>query len=168
MRLMSRGRYKLQPVLDVRERAKTDAAKVVAARRAQLEEAEAELARRESSLALCRERQREARAKMLDETQAGAEASRHVAYRTHLTDLRRQEEALAASVEEQRGAVGRAERELDAALGQLAEASKEVRVIEKHREHWREDERLAERRREQKRGDEIAAALHRRGGAGSD
>lgn len=148
--------------MDVRERAKQDAARVVALRRAQLAEAEAELARREGEVEACRGRQRDAREKMLNEARVGAEARRMVAHRTHLADLREQEEALLAAVEEQRGAVARAERELDAALAALAEASKEFRVIEKHRENWREGERRAERRREQKISDEVASVLHGR------
>lgn len=163
MRPMKKGGYRLQPVLDVRERAKQEAARVVGVRRAQLEEAEAQLARRERELAACRERQAAARSKMVGETERGAEARRIVEHRTHLADLRRREAELADAVEEQRGVAARAARELDAALAGLAEASKEVQVIEKHREHWREGERRAGLRREQKLSDEIAAVIHRRG-----
>lgn len=148
--------------MDVRERAKQDAARVVALRRAQLGEAEAELARREGEVSLCRERQQAAREKMFGEAGAGAEARRMVAHRTHLADLRQQEEDLLAAAEEQRVAVARAERELEGALAGLVEASKELRVIEKHRENWREGERRAELRREQKIGDEVASVLHGR------
>ncbi|HWS53655.1 MAG TPA: flagellar FliJ family protein [Pyrinomonadaceae bacterium] len=160
---MKKGGYRLQPVLDVRERAQREAARVVAARRAQLEAAAAELARREGELGACRERQAAARSKMVGETERGAEARRIVAHRTHLADLRRREAELTAAVEEQKASVARAERDLDAALAALAEASKEVQVIEKHREHWREGERRATVRREQKLSDEIAAVIHRRG-----
>jgi flagellar export protein FliJ len=162
MSRMAKDGYRLGPVLEVRERAKREAARVVAARRAQLDEAEAELARREAAVVACRESQRAARSKMFGEVQRGAEARRVVEHRTHLADLRRREEQLVAAVEEQRAAVERAGRELEAALAALAEASKEVRVIEKHRENWREGERRAGLKREQKISDEIAAVLHRR------
>ena len=160
---MSKSKYRLQPVLEVRERAKQEAAKVVALRRAQLDAAGQELERREGELALCRGRQQDAHAKMLEEAQGGAEARSIVAHRTHLADLRRQEGELLAAIEEQRAVVARAERELEDALARLAEASKDARVIEKHRENWREGERRTEQRREQKIGDEIAALLHGRG-----
>lgn len=148
--------------MDVRERAKQDAARLVALRRAQLSEAETELTRREGELEACRQRQRDAREEMLGEAREGAEARRMVVHRTHLADLRQHEEGLLSAVEEQRGVVARAERELEAALAALAEASKELSVIEKHRENWREGERRAERRREQKISDEVASVLHGR------
>jgi flagellar export protein FliJ len=160
---MSKSKYRLQPVLEVRERAKQDAAKLLALRRAQLDAAEQELARREGEVVQCRERQQEAHAKMLEEAQSGAEAHCIVTHRTHLADLRRQETELLAAVEEQRAVVARAERDLEDALARLAEASKDVRVMEKHRENWREGERRTEQARERKISDEIAALLHQRG-----
>lgn len=159
---MGEGKYRLQSVMDVRERAKREAARAVALRRAQLDEAEKELASRVAAVGRCRQQQRAARAKMLEEGARGAEARRLVEYRTHLSDLRAKEEELADAVNQQRLAVARAEREVDAALANLAEASKEFSVVEKHRDHWREDRRRDATRREQKLGDEIAATLRRR------
>jgi sugar-specific transcriptional regulator TrmB len=52
---MNRAKYRLQSVMDARERLKQEAARLVASRRAQLDEAERELARRESALEECRE-----------------------------------------------------------------------------------------------------------------
>ncbi len=158
---VSKNKYRLQSVLGVRERAKQAAARVVALRREQVAEAERELARRAGELSRCRARQREARESMFGEARGGAEARRMVEHRTHLADLREQAETRAATVEEQRAVVARAERELDTALDALAEAAKEFRVIEKHRENWRESERTAERRREQKISDEVASLLRR-------
>ena len=160
---MGEGKYRLQSVMDARERAKRDAARLLALRRTQLEEAEKELASRVEAVARCRQEQRDARAKMLEEGERGAEARRLVEYRTHLSDLRAKEEQLADAVAQQRHAVSRAEREVESAPANLAEASKEFRVVEKHREHWREDRRRDATRREQKLGDEIAATLRRRG-----
>ena len=162
-RTMGEGKYRLQSVMDVRERAKQDAARLLALRRSQLDEAEKELASRTTALERCRRQQRDARAKMLAEGESGAEARRLVEHRTHLSDLRAREQELSDAVAQQRLAVSRAEREVEAALANLAEASKEFRVVETHRENWREDRRRAGVRREQKLGDEIAATLRRRG-----
>lgn len=160
---MGEGKYRLQSVMDARERAKRDAARALALRRAQLEDAEEELARRTAAVEECRRQQRDARAKMLEEGARGAEARRLVEYRTHLSDLRAREGELVDAVNQQRSAVARAEREVEAALANLAEASKEFSVVEKHREHWREDRRRDATRREQKLGDEVASTLRRRG-----
>ena len=159
---MPKNRYKLQPVLDVRDRAKQEAMRRVAARRALVAEAEGELARRERALGECRARQTEARARMLQELEPGAAARHLVAHRTHLADLRQMEEDLINSVEQQRLAVARAQDELENALAALVEASKEVQAIEKHREEWRRQIQRAEQRREQKLSDEIGSILHGR------
>jgi flagellar export protein FliJ len=149
--------------MDARERLKQEAARAVALRRSQLDDAERELARRTAELEYCRELQRGARAKMMAEGERGAEARRLVQHRTHLSDLRAREQELSDAVAQQRLAVARAERELEGALASLAEASKEFRVVETHREHWLEEERRATIKRDQKLGDEIAATLRRRG-----
>ncbi|HEX8455913.1 MAG TPA: hypothetical protein VF656_01225 [Pyrinomonadaceae bacterium] len=159
---MPKNKYKLQPVLDVRDRAKQEAMRQVAVRRAQVAEAEAELARRISALAECRRRQVEARETMLREIEPGAAARRLVTHRTHLADLREREGELSERVEEQRAAVARAEGELERALVALVEASKEVQAIEKHREEWGRQERRVEQRREQKLTDEIGSIMHGR------
>jgi flagellar export protein FliJ len=155
-------KYRLQPVLDVRERAKQEAERLVAARLAQLAEAEEELARRVREVALCRERQEAARAEMFEEMRGGSAAARAVAHRSHLADLRALEDQLRAAADEQRGAVARCETELEAARAALVEAAREAKVIEKHREQWRERERRDGVRREQKMNDEIGAILHER------
>lgn len=160
--LMPKNKYKLQPVLDVRDRVKQEAMQRVVQRRAQLAEAEAELARREQALEGCRAQQIEARAKMLHEMEPGAAARHLVTHRTHLTDLRNTEDELSNSVERQKSVVERAQGELENALAALVEASKEVRVIEKHREEWGQRVRRAEQRREQKLSDEIGSILHGR------
>jgi flagellar export protein FliJ len=162
MRAMAVKKYRLQPVLGAREQAKREAETLHAARARQLAEAEEELARRLGAVEACRERQAAARAGMLESLKAGAAAAQALAHRTHLADLRAQEETLRAAAEEQRGAVARCEAELERARAALVEAAREVRVIEKHKENWRERERREAVRREQKINDEIGAILHER------
>jgi flagellar export protein FliJ len=159
---MAGKKYRLEPVLNVREQAKREAERLLAARIGQLERAEQELARREREVELCRERQAAARAEMLEEMCDGAAANRALAHRTHLADLRLIEGELVAAVEEQKGVVARCEAEVEKARAALVEAAREVRVIEKHREVWRERERRELARREQKLNDEIGAILHER------
>ena len=155
-------KYKLQPVLGVREQAKREAERLLAARLAQLAEAEEEMARRAREVEACRERQAGARAEMFEAMSEGAAASRALAHRTHLADLRAREEGLRAATEEQRAVVARCEAESERARAALVEAAREVRVIEKHKENWRERERRETARREQKLNDEIGAILHER------
>jgi flagellar export protein FliJ len=162
MPAMSGKKYRLQPVLGAREQAKREAERRLAARLAQLAEAEEELARRSREVETCRGRQASARDEMLEAMREGAAAASVLAHRTHLADLRAQEENLRAAVEEQKGVVARCEAESERARAALVEAAREVRVIEKHKENWRERERRETARREQKLNDEIGAILHER------
>ena len=148
--------------MNARERAKQEQSRVVVARRTQLAEAEAELERREQEVLRCREQQAEAGDRMLEETRDGTGASRLVGHRTYLADLRQIEQELIAAVEQQQKVVVRCESELEHALEGLREASKEFRVIEKHRERWHDEQRRELTRREQKLSDELAAILHER------
>ena len=83
-----------------------------------------------------------------------------------LSDLRRHVEAGAVVDEDQGRPLGRvalsAEAEVERAVAALIEASKEVKVIEKHRETWRQRTLREEQLREQKIGDEIGAVTYRR------
>jgi len=95
MSAVPKEKYRLQPVLDVRGKAKQAAACLVATRREQLAAAEAELARRRQELAACSRRQVAAQEKMLEEFERGVEAHTLVTHRTHLADLRRNAQELA-------------------------------------------------------------------------
>ena len=159
---MPKNKYKLQPVLDVRERAKQEAAQGVATRRAQLAEAQTQLSPRAHPYMYCQTRQATAQSEMLREIESGTEARQVVAHRTHLADLRESEQELKKHVEQQNGVVTRAERNLETALAALIETSRELQVIEKHRAGWSEQTRRVEQRREQKVSDEIGSIIYGR------
>jgi flagellar export protein FliJ len=159
---MPKNSYRLQQVLNVRDRAKQDAARHLALRRAQLAEAEAELAQREQAVSNCQSRQVAAHEKMMQEASGGIEAGQALAHRTHLADLRRLEQELKVRVEQQKTVVERAQAEVEKALTTLIEASKELQIIEKHREEWSQRTRLETERRAQKSGDEIGALMYER------
>jgi hypothetical protein len=99
---------------------------------------------------------------MMEKMHGGATAYHVLVSRTHLKDLRRSEQELLGEVEQQRAVVGRAERELDRAIIALIETSKEVQVIEKHRQHWREQMQREQERGEQKLNNEIGAIMYGR------
>ena len=160
--VVKKEKYRLQPVLDVRDQAKRTAAELVAAKRELLAAAQAELFRRQQAVADCRQRQIDSQERMLEEFKNGADAHTLVTYRTHLADLRQTEQELIAKVEEQFRACESAEAEVEKAVTALIEASKEVQVIEKHRENWRQRAQRDERLREQKISDEISSVLHQR------
>jgi flagellar export protein FliJ len=159
---MPKQKYRLQPVLEVRDQIKQAASRLVATRREQLSAAEAELVRRIDEVTKCRERQVADQQKLVEESRAGVEANVLIIHRTHLADLRRIEQELLAKVDEQRVVVATAKDDVEKAINALIEASREVQVIEKHREGWQERTRRAEQRLDQKTGDEIGALTHSR------
>jgi flagellar export protein FliJ len=148
-------------VLEVRDQAKQAASRLVATRREQLIAAETELARRVEEVRKSQQRQAEARQRLLDESSKEVEAQILQTHRTHLADLRRIEQELIEKAAEQRNVVATANQELEQAIAALIEASREVQVIEKHRETWQQKTRREEQLREQKVGDEIGAVTHR-------
>jgi len=159
---MKKPRYRLQPVLEVREQAKKEPAQRLAAARQALAEAEAELARRLAAVDACRQRQAEANAKLAAALQAGSAAHVLLAHRTFLTALKEEEQRLQEAVEQQRAVIQQSEAAVETALQGLIEASKEVQAIEKHKENWQLSRKLEAERRENKANDEFGTARHGR------
>ncbi|MGQ9898415.1 MAG: flagellar export protein FliJ [Acidobacteriota bacterium] len=159
---MKKNRYRLQPVLEVREQVKKDAAQRLATARQALADAEAELARRLSAVEDCRRRQAAADTKLAAALQAGSAAHTLLAHRMFLADLREEEKHLRAAVEQQRAAVRQAEAAVEEALQGLIEASKEVQAIEKHKENWQLSRKMEAERRENKSNDEFGTSRHGR------
>lgn len=157
-------KYKLQRLLEMRERTRDDAALYLADCRRELTAAENELKKREKSVENCRREQMETQKALIEKSQSGMKTSEIIGYRQRLSDLRENEISLIAAVEDQKTVVARAEQKVDKALDALNETAKEVKVIEKHRENWQTENKIENERREQKLNDEIGAILHERQG----
>jgi flagellar export protein FliJ len=161
---MKAKKYRLETVLDLRRRARDEAARLVARSLERLDAAEAELARRRRLVQQCFERQNQSQRQMESALDRGIQARDILAHQNYLNDLRRLEAELEEAVDKQIGAVAAAERETEAARENLTEAARQLKAIEIHKTGWQETERAAENRRSQKISDEIGAILHGRGG----
>lgn len=159
---MKAKKYRLETVLDIRNRAKEEAARQVALRFQQLEKAEEELMRRRRNLQNCYEKQNQAQTKMAEDLSKGLQAQSILAHQNYLNDLRKQEIELQKEVDKQIQTVANAEKEVEKARERLIEAARELKAIEVHKENWQSVERIAENRREQKISDEIGSILHGR------
>jgi len=159
---MKAKKYRLETVLDIRNRAKEEAARQVALRFQQLEKAEEELMRRRRNLQNCYEKQNRAQTKMAEDLSKGLQAQSILAHQNYLNDLRKQEIELQKEVDKQIQTVANAEKEVEKAREKLIEAARELKAIEVHKENWQSVERIAENRREQKISDEIGSILHGR------
>lgn len=159
---MKAKKYRLETVLDIRNRAKEEAARQVALRFQQLEKAEEELMRRRRNLQNCYEKQNQAQTKMAEDLSKGLQAQSILAHQNYLNDLRKQEIELQKEVDKQIQTVANAEKEVEKSREKLIEAARELKAIEVHKENWQSVERIAENRREQKISDEIGSILHGR------
>lgn len=157
---MRQKKYRLQVVLKVREKKKDEAARFVAKRREELFEAEQELLLCKSFLKDCRQQISDANNRMMSEFDDGIAAGNIVAHRNFLQVLKEREQELIISVENQKAEVRKAEIAVDEALNKLSEASKELKVIEKHKDRWIETKKTELKKRDQKLSDEIGAILH--------
>ena len=159
---MKAKKYRLETVLGIRNRTREEAARQVALRLQQLEQAEEELNRRQKKLQACYEQQNKAQAAMSEELSQGIQARNILAHQNYLNDLRKLEIELKNDVEKQIQAVTKAENELEKAREKLVEAARELKSIEVHKANWQASEQKVQMKREQKISDEIGAILHGR------
>ena len=155
-------KYNLQRLLEVRERGRDAAVNFLTQCREQLNLEEAKLEKRRAAAEICRQTQRRVQSELTEKSKKGIKNAEMVYYQQYLADLRKNEAELSAAVEQQKSVVERAASEVENALSALAEATKEMRIIEKHRENWRREEKIKSGRREEKSNDEIGAILHER------
>jgi len=155
-------KYNLQRLLEMRERARDQAAIYLAECRRQLAFAENELERRKQAVEECRNEQIEIQNALAGKSSAGIKANEIVRFRQYLIDLREKETNLLKAVEDQKAVIKREEKKVEKAFGELSEAAKELKVIEKHRENWQTEIKKDAEFREQKSNDETGAILHER------
>jgi flagellar export protein FliJ len=155
-------KYNLQRVLEMRGRARDEAARNLAECRRKLAFAEEELNNRKKSVEACRREQAQMQNALNGKSGGGIKASEIVRFRQYLTDLREKEIELLKEVEDQKAAVAREEKKVEKAFNEFTEAGKEMKVIEKHRENWLAENKKDAARREQKSNDETGAILHER------
>lgn len=158
----AKEKYKLQRLLEMRERARDDAALFLAECNREVAAAEKELQRRIQAVEDCKLEQIKNQNEMIEKAMDGMKSTEAVRYRRHSIYLREKGVELKKSVEDQKHVVTRAEQKADKALEALNEAAKEAKVIEKHRENWKVEKKIEGERREQKLNDEIGAILHER------
>ena len=156
-------KYNLLRLLEMRSRARDEAARYLAECRRQLALAEDELNDRKKAVEDCRRRQIEMRDALAGKSLGGIKSNEIVRFRQYLTDLREKEIELLKAVEDQKAVIAREEKKIEKALGELTETAKELKVIERHRENWQDENKREAERGERKSNDEIGAILHERG-----
>ena len=151
-------KYNLAAVLKLRERTREAAADDARRRQEALREEQAKLEQCLVRVLECRRQQQIARDRTVNAANQAVAVKKLTDNHFYLIELRRLEQQLIAASNQQKSAVNQARQAVDHALAALVEATKEVRVIEKHRENWLQQLKLDENRREQKMLDEIATS----------
>lgn len=158
--MQKQEQYNLQRLLEVRERERESAIENLGQCRLKLAAAEQELAERNRAVDNNRQTQRRAQNEMSEKMRGAVKNSEILYHRGYINDLREQETQLLALVEQQKTVVTRHEAEVETALEAVKEATKEMQVIEKHKENWQREKKIEAARKEQKSNDEIGAILH--------
>jgi flagellar export protein FliJ len=153
--------YRLKAVLQLREQAKEAAEQAFAAAQVELNKAKTELKRLEDDLA---RRKVERKAKVdayLKEVMAKGVGAGGLAGMNRFEErLKDEEAALALEIENQKEVVKQAESLVEQRRAEMAEAAKELKAIEKHKENWAKEVKALRDKREEMNQEEIGNALH--------
>jgi flagellar biosynthesis chaperone FliJ len=152
--------YRLQALQDIRERAKKDAEQAFSDANEALKKEKAELQRLIDDL---ERRKRERKAKVaayLQEVMAKGAGINGMNMMSRFEQRLKDEEAqVALDVERQNEAVKVAERLLERRRQEMADATMELKAIEKHRETWQKQVKYERQQREELNQEEIGNAL---------
>jgi flagellar export protein FliJ len=152
--------YRLDTLLDIRQRAK-DAAEQAFAEAVQalkkeqdkLEQMQEDLERRK------KERKQKVMAYLEEVMQKGAGPNSMTLMNRYEERLKDEEAQLQLEIELQKEAVAQAERTVEEKRVEMAEAAKELKAIEKHKENWTKQVRAERMAREELVQEEIGNAL---------
>jgi flagellar export protein FliJ len=152
--------YRLETLLEIRRRAEDKAKNEFAEAQKAVAMAKAELKRLEEDLALRkRERKRKVEEYLAQLLAKGMGALGVQGMGSYEKRLRAEEDEVAVQIEKQRGVVAEAEAEAERKRAALAEAAKEVKAIEKHKEKFLKQKKTERDAREELAAEEIGNAL---------
>lgn len=153
--------YRLQTLLEIRETAEEEAKqafadqmRVVAKEKEALTKLEEDLKRRQE------ERKAKVQAYMAEVMKRGVFATGMTQMNRFEQKLKDDEAQVALDIERQKEAVRQAEILLEQKRAEMADAAKDKKAIEKHKDTWKKEEKKKRDDREDMQGEEIGNALH--------
>ena len=153
--------YRLQVLLEMREQAEEDAKQAFSDAVRALQKEQTALKDLETSLA---RRKLERKAKMsayMNEVMAKGAGVSGLSQMNRFEDRLKAEEAqVALDIEQQKEAVVQAEKTVEEKRSEMAEAAKEKKAIEKHKENWTKDVKKERDTKEDLNQEEIGNSLH--------
>ncbi|MCP3097617.1 YscO family type III secretion system apparatus protein [Myxococcus sp. K15C18031901] len=152
--------YRLETLLEMRSRAKEEAERAFSDAIKALEKEKAELQRLIDDLERRKRERKEKVAAYFKEIMAKGAGINGLNMMSRFEDRLKDEEAqVALEVDRQREAVKVAERLVEQRRREMAEAAKELKAIEKHKETWQKQVRAERQQREELNQEEIGNAL---------
>ncbi|MBN1208244.1 MAG: flagellar assembly protein FliH [Myxococcaceae bacterium] len=152
--------YRLQTLLEMRERAKEEAEQAFSAAVKALEKEKVELRRLEQDLERRKAERKEKVRAYLNEVMAKGTGINGMNMMNRFDQRLKDEEAqVALDIERQKEAVTVAERLVEQRRREMAEAAKELKAIEKHKENWQKQVKYERQQREDLNQEEIGNAL---------
>ena len=152
--------YRLETLLEIRKRAEEEAKNAFAAAQRALAEARLEQKRLEDDLARRKAERKQKVKQYLDDLMAKGKGALAVqgmgAYEKR---LRAEEDEVAATIEDQKLVVAEAEAEVERKRALMAEAARETKAIEKHKEKFLKQKKSESDAREDLNTEEIGNAL---------
>jgi len=157
---MSPAKYRLQPVFDKKEKIKKDTEKALADTRAGLVKQQEILQQKEEAVKQAIKKKDDYSADLTSKMDKGMEMSKITAAKAYLEVLKQNIETAKKRVEEQKAVVREWEKKVEVALQNVTEATKELKVIEKHKENWVASVKKEEEEKEDKENEEVAQNLY--------
>jgi flagellar biosynthesis chaperone FliJ len=152
--------YRLQVLLEMRERAKEEAENAFSDAVKALEKEKAELKRLEEDLARRKAERKQKVKEYLDQVMAkGAGINGLTMMNRYEERLKDEEAQVALEIERQKEAIKVAERLVEQRRREMAEAAKELKAIEKHKETFQKQIRAERQAREELNQEEIGNTL---------
>jgi flagellar biosynthesis chaperone FliJ len=152
--------YRLQALLDIRTRAKEEAEQAFSNAVKALEKEKAEQKRLEQELEQRKAERKQKVAAYLQQVIAkGGGVSGFTMMNRFEERLKDEEAQLALEIERQKEAVKVAERQVEQKRREMAEAAKELKAIEKHKETWTKQLRAERQAKEELNQEEIGNTL---------
>ena len=161
--------YRLQTLLEVRQRKKEAAEQAFSQAMAALAREQKRLAEMEVELTRMAERRLQRRREYLEKAMQGDMSAIEVTgSNTYLERLLALEEAHKEAIVGQKAIIAQRQEDVDAAREELLRANQDLKALEKHRETWLESVKKARQAHEEQAMDEVAqnTYLRRSGGAG--
>ncbi|HYO59279.1 flagellar assembly protein FliH [Archangium sp.] len=153
--------YRLQALLEIRERAKAEAEQAFSDAVKALEKQKAELKRLEQELEQRKAERKQKVMAYLQQVMAKGTAGPNgfTMMNRYEGRLKDEEAQLALEIERQKEAVAAAEKLVEQRRREMAEAARELKAIEKHKENWQKQLRAERQAKEELNQEEIGNTL---------